>query len=45
MLLVDKNNLEKYNEFLQKHDRCNFQQSIEWGKVKDKNWKKHFSFR
>ena len=39
MLLVDKNNLEKYNEFLQKHDRCNFQQSIEWGKVKDKNWK------
>ena len=25
----------KYNEFLAKHDRCNFQQSVEWGKVKE----------
>ena len=30
MKLVDESNLEKYNEFLKKHDRCNFQQSIEW---------------
>ena len=29
MKLVDESNLEKYNEFLKKHDRCNFQQSID----------------
>ena len=39
MKLVNENNIEKYNEFLKKHDRCNFQQSIEWGKVKANNWK------
>ncbi len=38
MKLVDKDNIEKYNEFLKNHDRCNFQQSIEWGKVKE-SWK------
>lgn len=38
MKLVNNENIEKYNEFLQKHDRCNFQQSTEWGKVKT-NWK------
>ena len=30
----------KYKEFLQKHERCNFQQSTEWAKVKGDNWKK-----
>ena len=35
MKLVDEKNIEKYNEFLAKHDRCNFQQSVEWGKVKE----------
>ncbi len=39
MKLVDENNIEKYNEFLKKHNRCNFQQSIEWGKVKAQSWK------
>ena len=39
MKLVDESNLEKYNEFLKKHDRCNFQQSIEWVKVKAPAWK------
>lgn len=34
MNLVNRENLEKYNEFLAGHDRCNFQQSVEWGKVK-----------
>lgn len=34
MKLVTKENSEKYTQFLSKHDRCNFQQSIEWGKVK-----------
>ena len=38
MKLVNKDNIEKYNEFLKNHDRCNFQQSIEWGKVKE-SWK------
>lgn len=38
MKLVNDENIEKYNEFLSKHDRCNFQQSIEWGKVKSA-WK------
>ncbi len=35
MILVNEKNIEKYNEFLAKHDRCNFQQSVEWGKVKE----------
>ena len=39
MNLVDDKNIEKYNEFLNKHDRCNFQQSVEWGKVKSPSWK------
>ena len=38
MILVDENNIDKYNKFLENHDRCNFQQSIEWGKVKSA-WK------
>lgn len=38
MKLVNEENIEKYNEFLSNHERCNFQQSIEWAKVKD-NWK------
>ena len=35
MILVNENNIEKYNEFLEKHERCNFQQSVAWGKVKE----------
>ena len=38
MKLVDSSNIEKYTKFLEEHDRCNFQQSVEWGKVKT-NWK------
>ena len=38
MILVDEKNLNKYNKFLESHDRCNFQQSVEWGKVKSA-WK------
>ena len=40
MKLVDDSNIEKYNEFLKKHDRCNFQQSIEWAEVKAPAWKR-----
>ena len=35
MILVNEKNIEKYNDFLEKHDRCNFQQSVAWGKVKE----------
>jgi len=38
MNLVDESNIEEYNKFLANHDRCNFQQSREWGKVK-LSWK------
>ena len=38
MNLVTEENKEKYNEFLENHERCNFQQSLMWGKVKE-NWK------
>ena len=30
---------EEYKEFLTNHERCNFQQSLEWGNVKE-SWKK-----
>lgn len=36
-LVTDKTSKE-YKEFLMSHDRCNFQQSCEWAKVK-KDWK------
>ena len=34
MILVNEKNREKYEKYLEEHERCNFQQSIEWGKVK-----------
>ncbi len=39
MKLLDKDNIEKYKAFLINHDRCNFQQSMEWAKVKEPAWK------
>ena len=30
---------KEYKEFLEKNDRCNFQQSLEWAEVKKPNWK------
>ncbi len=36
--VTDEESEKKYKEFLEKHDRCNFQQSLEWCKVKS-NWK------
>lgn len=38
MKLVTEENKDKYTNFLKLHERCNFQQSLEWGKVKG-NWK------
>ena len=37
--VTDEESKKAYSEFLQKHERCNFQQSLEWGKIKT-NWKK-----
>ena len=36
--VTDEDSKEKYKKFLESHERCNFQQSPEWAKVKD-NWK------
>jgi len=37
--LLKEEDKEKYKQFLEAHDRCNFQQSLEWGNVKT-SWKK-----
>ena len=37
--VTDEESKKAYTEFLQKHERCNFQQSLEWGEIKT-NWKK-----
>lgn len=34
MRLVTEENQEAYTKFLSEHERCNFQQALEWGKVK-----------
>ena len=36
--VTDEESKKQYKEFLENHERCNFQQSLEWSKVKD-NWK------
>lgn len=35
MKLLEEKDKEKYKSFLESHERCNFQQSLEWGEVKD----------
>ena len=37
-LLENKADEEEYTKFLENHERCNFQQSLEWAKVKT-SWK------
>ena len=37
--VTDKQSEEEYTKFLETHERCNFQQSIEWANVKN-NWKR-----
>lgn len=34
MKLLEEKDKKRYKEFLEKHPRCNFQQSLEWGDVK-----------
>ncbi len=36
--VTDEKSKQEYKEFLEKHERCNFQQSPEWAKVKS-SWK------
>ena len=37
MKILDQSREDEYKEFLEKHHRCNFQQSLEWKNVKE-NW-------
>ena len=37
MEILAEKDRQAYKEFLEKHERCNFQQSLEWAKVKG-NW-------
>ena len=37
MKILEEKDISRYTEFLEKNERCNFQQSIEWQKVKS-NW-------
>ena len=39
MRLLEEKDREEYKKFLESHERCNFQQSLEWGNVKT-SWKK-----
>ena len=38
-LLENKTDEEEYTKFLENHERCNFQQSLEWARVKT-SWKR-----
>jgi lipid II:glycine glycyltransferase (peptidoglycan interpeptide bridge formation enzyme) len=35
MKLLEEKDKKRYKEFLESHERCNFQQSLEWGNVKE----------
>ena len=37
--VTDEESKKQYKEFLEGHERCNFQQSLEWAEVKKPNWK------
>lgn len=36
--VTDEDSKKEYKEFLEKHERCNFQQSLEWAEIKKPNW-------
>ena len=38
MKILEERDKQAYQKFLENHERCNFQQSLEWAKVKD-HWK------
>lgn len=35
----DEDSKKEYKKFLEGHERCNFQQSLEWAEIKKANWK------
>ena len=35
----DEESKKAYKKFLENHERCNFQQSLEWAEIKKPNWK------
>ncbi len=37
--VTDEESKKEYKKFLEGHERCNFQQSLEWAEVKKPNWK------
>ena len=37
--VTDEKSKKEYKKFLENHERCNFQQSLEWAEVKSNNWK------
>lgn len=36
--VTDEKSKNEYKKFLESHERCNFQQSLEWAEVKKPNW-------
>ena len=36
--VTDEKSKKEYKEFLERHYRCNFQQSLEWAEIKKPNW-------
>ena len=37
--VTDEDSKKEYKKFLEGHERCNFQQSLEWAEIKKANWK------
>ena len=37
--VTDEDSKNAYKKFLEGHERCNFQQSLEWAEIKKPNWK------
>ena len=36
--VTDEESKKAYKKFLEEHERCNFQQSLEWAEIKKPNW-------
>lgn len=37
--VTDEDSKKQYKKFLEGHERCNFQQALEWAEIKKANWK------
>ncbi len=37
--VTDEDSKKEYKKFLEEHERCNFQQALEWAEIKKPNWK------